>query len=177
LVLAAYVHGERLINITVADHNGNMHKRTSVTLVQEGDAIPQGGGYCTWMPYQVSQAKKDDVSALQTALAQHTDAAIEAEIQAKGLTTAPRVTPAQIDALMARVQYIVPVHSGETTSTFVHAYLDGTFYLASGHSACVSLENFDEATGIRIAKGKAQAAARDKLWELEGYALFKGLSQ
>jgi len=51
-----YVHSDRLVNLTVADHNGAMHARTSVTLVQEGDPIPEGG-YAQWMPYQVGQAK------------------------------------------------------------------------------------------------------------------------
>lgn len=53
----AYVHSDRLVNLTVADHNGVMHQRTSVTLVQEGDAIPAAGRYATWMPYQQSTAK------------------------------------------------------------------------------------------------------------------------
>lgn len=58
------------------------------------------------------------------------DQQIEQEIQAKGLT-APRVTPQQIGALMARVQY-TGGRIGETTSTVVHAFLDGNFLLASG---------------------------------------------
>jgi hypothetical protein len=53
----AYVHSDRLINISVADQNGVMHSRTSVPLVQEGDKRPDGGGFCEWMPYQVGQAK------------------------------------------------------------------------------------------------------------------------
>lgn len=51
-----YVHSDRLVNLTVADHNGNMHRRTSVTLVQEGDERPQGA-HATWMPYQTGQAR------------------------------------------------------------------------------------------------------------------------
>lgn len=53
-----FVHSDRLVNLTVADHNGNMHRRTSVKLVQPGDEIPAGGGFCTWMPYQVQAAAK-----------------------------------------------------------------------------------------------------------------------
>lgn len=98
------------------------------------------------------------------------DQTIEQEIQAKGLT-APRISKDQIDALMARVSYFVIVPDG-TTSTFAHAYLDQKFHLATGHSACVSPENFNAETGEKIAMGKAEAAARDKLWELEGYRLY-----
>jgi hypothetical protein len=52
----AYVHSARMVNLTVADHNGNLHARTSVTLMQEGDA-PVPGAYAQWMPYQKGQAK------------------------------------------------------------------------------------------------------------------------
>jgi hypothetical protein len=29
-------------------------------LIQEGNPIPTGGHYCTWMPYQIGQAKKHE---------------------------------------------------------------------------------------------------------------------
>lgn len=103
------------------------------------------------------------------------DQSIEQEIQAKGLT-APRITPDHIDALMARISYIVHCPM-DTTSTFVHAYLDGKFYLASGHSACVSPENFDADVGYQIARSKADAVARDKLWELEGFRLYQSIKE
>lgn len=96
---------------------------------------------------------------------------VERTIQQEGLT-APRVTSEQIDRLMARVVYITEVPAG-TTTTFVHAFLDGVFHLATGFSACVSPENFNAALGVAIAKPKATAQARDKLWELEGYRLYQ----
>lgn len=105
----------------------------------------------------------------------HADRTTEDMIQAKGLT-APRITPAIIQALLDRVVY-VPHHPEGTTSTFVHAYLDGRFMLATGHSACVSLENFDKEIGIKIAKENALKQATQKLWELEGYALYKSQVQ
>lgn len=101
-----------------------------------------------------------------------TDEAIEAEVKAKQLDKGPRITREQIEALVQRVTYTFEVPAG-TTSTFCHAFLDGKFFLGSGHSACVSPENFNASMGERIAKGKAEQVARDKLWELEGYALFK----
>jgi hypothetical protein len=51
-----YVHSDRLVNLFVTDHNGYTHRRTCVTLVQPGDAVPSGGAYCEWMPYQTQQA-------------------------------------------------------------------------------------------------------------------------
>ena len=102
---------------------------------------------------------------------QVTDGSIEDEIVAKGLT-APRVTPADIQALVDRISHVYDTHG---TSTFCHAFLDGEFLLATGHSACVSKENFDHAIGRKIALDNAMKLARDQLWLLEGYALRKSL--
>lgn len=45
-----FVHSDRLVNLSVTDHNGNLHKRTSVTLYQPGDTITHAdGGYAVWM--------------------------------------------------------------------------------------------------------------------------------
>lgn len=53
-----YVHGDRLVNLSITDHNGNVHKRTSVTLYQPGDNITHSdGGYAVWMDYQQQQAQ------------------------------------------------------------------------------------------------------------------------
>lgn len=53
-----FVHGDRLVNLSVTDHNGNIHKRTSVTLYQPGDTITHAdGGYAVWMDYQQQQAQ------------------------------------------------------------------------------------------------------------------------
>lgn len=103
------------------------------------------------------------------------DQDIEQVIQAKGLT-APRVTPADIKALMDRIVYTFDVRPNGSTTTLAHAFLDGDFYLATGVSACVSVENFDAELGGDIAIAGAKAAAEDKLWELEGYALRKRLA-
>jgi len=48
----AYVWNDRLVNLTVAGHDGSMHARTSVPLLQDDDVTPAAGGYATWMPYQ-----------------------------------------------------------------------------------------------------------------------------
>jgi hypothetical protein len=55
------VHGDRCVNLAVFMPNGvpMSHPPTSVTLVQEGDAIPEGACYCCWMPHQLGQAKAE----------------------------------------------------------------------------------------------------------------------
>lgn len=60
------VHSDRLVNLVVFDANGNMHKRTSVTLLQDDDKPVEGSSYAEWMPYQTSQAAKEAAPA-QTA--------------------------------------------------------------------------------------------------------------
>jgi len=99
---------------------------------------------------------------------------LEAKIQAAGLT-APRIDPDDIDTMMERVVYYTVSQPGGTTSTFVHAFLDDKFFLASGHSACVSASNFNAEIGEEIAMRNAKAAAKSKLWELEGYRLYASL--
>lgn len=96
------------------------------------------------------------------------------ELAAAG-KTGPRVTREQIQALMSKVEYRADVPEG-TTTTFVHAFLNGTFFLASGFSACVDPANFVAAIGERIAMEDAMKKAEQALWLLEGYKLYAELN-
>lgn len=87
--------------------------------------------------------------------------------------TETRVRPERIQALMERVELVLVEQPAGTTSTFVHAYLDGVFFLASGFSGCVDPANYRADIGRDIARKSALAAAEQKLWELEGYALYQ----
>lgn len=51
-----YVHSNTLVNLSVTDHNGFVHRRTSVELVQPNEPHPTGRAFCTWVPYQVAKA-------------------------------------------------------------------------------------------------------------------------
>ena len=108
------------------------------------------------------------------------DIAIEQEIQAKGLT-APRVTPADIEAniasehhftaedgVVATVAFLGPQDCPESLSllTFCVLVLRNGFTV-TGESACASPENFDAEIGRKIAR----ANAVQKVWPLMGYAL------
>lgn len=55
--IVAFVWNDRMVNLTVVDHNGKTSARTSVPLVQD-DEPPPLGAYCEWMPYQKGQAAK-----------------------------------------------------------------------------------------------------------------------
>ncbi len=59
--------GER-INIGYLDHNGLAYSHRDVPLIQEGEAKPEGGNFCSWMPYQVGQAKKHAGETIATHL-------------------------------------------------------------------------------------------------------------
>ena len=88
--------------------------------------------------------------------------AIEQEIQDKGLT-APRLTPALIDATIDSETYTV-LPSGRVT--ICEMTLKNGFVVL-GESSCVSKENFNAELGQKIARENA----RNKVWELEGYLL------
>lgn len=63
--IVTYVHSDRMVNLVVFDQNGMGKSKTSVTLVQNGDAPPTGGGsYAEWMPYQKGQAAKTEAAEM-----------------------------------------------------------------------------------------------------------------
>ena len=109
------------------------------------------------------------------------DQAIENEIKAKGLT-APRVTPADIEANIASEHYFTAAEgcAGRCAMavqpngwvqplgllTFCVLVLKNGFTV-TGESACASPENFDAELGRKIARDNAV----NTLWPLMGYAL------
>ena len=120
------------------------------------------------------------------------DQSIEQEIQAKGLT-APRVTPADIEANIASEHYFTAadgvvgafvqvqvakgrgVYPDEIRGPFKDELRLLTFcvlvlkngFTVTGESACASPENFDADIGRKIAR----ANAVQKMWPLLGYEL------
>lgn len=97
---------------------------------------------------------------------QSTEAAIESEIQAKGLT-APRLTPELIDAAIKHRQY----HTFEGSCMTVCCLTLTNGFTVVGESACASPANFNEEIGRKIAFDRA----REKIWALEGYRLKESL--
>lgn len=91
-----------------------------------------------------------------------TEAAIEKEIQEKGLN-APRLNPAHIDATIAGEDY--HVFPGTTLTVCCLTLRNG--FTVTGESAAASPENFDVEIGRKIARQNA----REKIWALEGYLL------
>ena len=86
----------------------------------------------------------------------------EEMIQAKGLT-APRLTPEQInDTIVSEYYHIMP----NTTMIICVLTLRNGFQVV-GEAAAVSMENFDEEIGRKVAGENA----REKIWPLEGYLL------
>lgn len=54
----AYVHGDRMVNLSAVDQRGIQFAMQSVPLMQEGDVPGDGQTYAAWMPYQKGQAAK-----------------------------------------------------------------------------------------------------------------------
>ena len=115
-----------------------------------------------------------------------TDETIESEIVRKGLT-APRVTPADLEAAIAPTYYFTalqgamyPDGQGEREPVAAQALGLLTFcvlvlrngFTVTGESACASPENFDADIGRKVARENA----KQKLWPLLGYALKERLS-
>ena len=114
---------------------------------------------------------------------------IEQEIQAKGLT-APRITPADIEANIASEHYFT-AREGRAGALEAETYVGRerpvkdnfdlapldllTFcvlvlrngFTVTGESACASPENFDAEVGRKVAR----ANAVNKVWPLMGYEL------
>lgn len=115
-----------------------------------------------------------------------TDAQIEQEIQAKGLTAA-RVTLADVEANIANEVYFTAADGVSASGDGVHSGVNSvgpatmqaigllTFcvlvlrngFTVTGESACASSKNFDAELGRKIARD----SARQKVWALMGYEL------
>jgi hypothetical protein len=187
--IVAKVWSDTCVNLTVFDANGVAHSRTYVLLLQDGNPTPEGGYFCEWMPYQKGQAAK--VDALQ-AVKDKAEApptpvepdAIEQEIRAKGLT-APRITPADIEANIAEERYFTAgqgVIGAGVPGYMVNAQFDlltfcvlrlSNGFIVTGESACASPDNFDAEIGRQIARQNAI----NKVWPLMGYELRSKLAQ
>lgn len=89
--------------------------------------------------------------------------ALEEAIQAKGLTTAPRVTPAAIDAMIKTTELI----KIEPSIMLCVLTLHNGVTVVGKNLGSISAENYDEG----IAKQKAHADARGQLWPLAGFLL------
>lgn len=95
-----------------------------------------------------------------------TDDNIEKEIQAKGKTAA-RVTPADLQANIATVEYVKHISAGRKVLRWAVITTTNGFAVTGSPSASVSPENDDE----EIGKAVAFENAKKELWPLMGYAL------
>lgn len=103
------------------------------------------------------------------------DVEMERDIEVLNLT-APRITPEQIDELMAGVTYHTQVIPG-TTTTVATAIAANGFTLAIGMTACADPANFNAEFGAKYAIRDAESKARGELWKLEGWCLKQQLHE
>ena len=93
---------------------------------------------------------------------------LEQEIQDKGLN-APRLTPQMIDDTIVYEEYFRVTN---TTCTICSLVLRNG-YVVVGKAAAVSMANFDEEIGRKVARDDA----REQIWALEGYLLKQKLKE
>lgn len=99
-------------------------------------------------------------------MAGNDEAAIEKEIQSKGLN-APRLTPEIVDATIVGETFTV-MPSGKC---MVCELTLRNGFTVRGEASVVSRDNFDEKIGRDVSRRKA----RDQIWQLEGYLLQQNL--
>lgn len=99
------------------------------------------------------------------------DDAIEQEIKAKGLT-APRVTPADIEANIRNVEYVKHASAGGQVLRWAVITTASGYAVVGRPSVAVSPENDDTEIGEKVALENS----KNELWSLMGYALKEKLS-
>ena len=164
------------VNLALFDGNGHLHRRSSVLLHQEENERPDAG-FAAWPAREgvTPEAKLDSTRSASSLPPVSDDIVLEQQIREGGAAVAPRITVAEIDALCEDL-VIHTHHFPSTTTTVAVAALPDGFVVATGHSACISPENFKADIGVQIASDNARTAARAKLWELEGYLLRASLA-
>ena len=85
-----------------------------------------------------------------------------------------KVTKGQIDDLLSQVVVQTKTFDTPTPHVLATAWLD-TFQLGTAISKAVDPNNFDEELGIEYSTKDVLKIAENKLWELEGYHLYKTL--
>ena len=95
-----------------------------------------------------------------------TDQTIEQEIQAKGLT-APRITPADIEANIVHTEIVKHVSAGGQIMRWAVITTRNGYAVTGRPSVAVSPANDNAELGEKMAVDNA----RNELWPLMGYAL------
>ena len=85
-----------------------------------------------------------------------------------------KVTKGQIEDLLSQVVVQTKTFDTPTPHVLATAWLD-TFQLGTAISKAVDPNNFDEELGIEYSTKDVLKIAENKLWELEGYHLYKTL--
>ena len=87
-----------------------------------------------------------------------------------------KVTNGQIDDLLSQVVVQTKTFDTPTPHVLATAWLD-TFQLGTAISKAVDPNNFNEELGIEYSTKDVLKLAENKLWELEGYHLYKTLKE
>ena len=83
-----------------------------------------------------------------------------------------KVTEGLIETLMKRVTVTLTFHDFPTKHAVAIAWLDSSFKLAEVVNKAVDPANFSEELATQYATEEVTQAAKNKLWEMEGYKLY-----
>lgn len=97
---------------------------------------------------------------------------LEKEIVARGLS-APRVTPADLDANITHVEYVLHISASGKVLRWAVLTTKNGFAVTGKPSAAVSIENDNQEIGEKVALENAKA----ELWPLMGYSLASVLAE
>lgn len=157
---------------TIEAESRSLHEHLRALGVEIQDDTPDDAGFVfnnddgqpTWIPAEVFQdtfrasAPALDVDAVWKAVRE----VVEPKEGEAPKPTGPRVT---LEGILAKVKGEEFFRVGPTLTICVLTLENGTHLV--GESACVAVENFDEAKGRELARQDALA----KAWPLEGYLL------
>jgi hypothetical protein len=191
--IVTYVHGDRMVNLTVHDHNGVPYGVCSVPLVQEDDVARPGAFYCEWMPYQKGQAAKTEAvesdirsrlreydlgthSADPLAKPESLEAKFAIAFMPSAASVEPaKVTPEHLESVIASEHYFNGAEAAGIGGTEPHPLDLLTFcaltlrngYTITGQSIPQVTAEFDARRG----RERARENAIEQLWPLELYLL------
>lgn len=174
LVLAVFISAQNYVdayNKQASNEVSKIKLHDSLNPLDAGYAILSDDGkrYELWFKRVEFNDKYEPVTS--------SDERVESDVKNKKLTY-PRIEKSHIDNMMKSVTYSTQLIPNTTTTVATAILHLGhlKFTLACETMACVDPRNFNAELGIEYAIEKAEAAARNKLWELEGFSLAKEIT-
>lgn len=149
----------------VTDHRDLMFTRHLCTICH-GLGVDEQGRACPYASVHRAATTPKESAMHNISSPRTDDDGIEASLQAKGLN-APRLSPADIEANIANVEYVKHISAGGQVLRWAVITTRNGFAVTGRPSASVSPANDDAEIGEKV----ALANSKSELWPLMGYHL------